>query len=736
MPEPGYSPGAAGLFDQAVAQHQAGRLVEAEALYRRLLQQQPNQPDAMHMLGVIAHQSGRNEEAVELIRKANAVGGGSAGSYSNLGVALRALGRLDEALAELQHALELAPSYVAAHKNLGVTFNDLGRFDEAAHHLRRTVELNPADTGAHKALGATLMKLGRVQEAADMFARATAARFDDPEAHNNLGVALKDLGRLDEAEQHLRRAIELAPQKAEAYNNLGLVFAARGLHREAAAEFRRAVGLAPAFALAYNNLGVSLKEMSNFEAALAALQQALKLQPNHVAALNNMGDVLNALARYDEAVAHLEKAVALDPRCHEAHNNLGVALNNLERPKEAARSLERSMELNPKYVPAHINLGNALVADGRIEEGTAHYMEALGLEPDSVAAYYSLATGSRRRFTEEDLARMESLAGRGRATSPDDKMLLYFSLAQAFDKAGRPDAAFTYCRQANELKRDHYRRQGIVFDPAAHVALVDRIISTFTPAFFGSVASWGSDSELPVFIVGMPRSGTTLVEQILSSHHAVFGAGELADVERIAAGLPATLGAPERYPECLLGASVEQVRSLAASHLDRLTGLGGDAERVVDKMTVNFLHLGLIAMLLPKARVLHCRRDPRDICVSCFFHNFARAGLCFAFDLAHLGVFYAQYERLMAHWRKVLPLRMIEVPYEELVHDQEAFTRKLVDFCGLDWDPNCLEFHKNPRPVKTASALQVRQPIYTSSVGRWESYQQYLRPFTERVSVE
>lgn len=721
-------------FNTAVAHHQAGRLAEAENLYRQVLRERPGHADTIHLLGVIAHQKGRNEDAVSEIRRAIALNPASAAYHSNLGVALRALKRLPEAVDAFREACRLDSAYAVAWKNLGAALRDLGRHEEAVPHLRRALELAPHDPTGYRNLGACLMQMGQVRESVDLFARAVAMRPDDPEGLNNLGAALNDLGRAEEAETHLRKALALSPDNAEALNNLGLALGSLGRRQEAVAALRRAIALVPNFAMAYNNLGVALKDLGRYAEAEAALRRGLALDPDYVAVHNNLGDVLNTLGRYEEAATHLRRALELDPKCHEALNNLGVALSNLERPAEAALHLAQALELNPTYLPAHINLGNALVAQGRVEEGTRHFLKVLKLNPDFPGVYYALATNSRHRFSDDEMVRMEALLASGRLAA-EDQTLLCFALAQTLEKTDRHDEAFRFCRQGNELRKASYRNQGIVFDPATHVSFVDGIIATFTPEFFQRVSDWGVDSELPLFVVGMPRSSTTLVEQIVSSHPDVFGAGELPDIERLVAALPATLGTTTRYPECLVGADAAVMRSLAEAHEARLRSLGGKAVRVVDKMTVNFLHLGVIAALFPKARVIHCRRNPRDIAVSCYFHNFARAGLAFTFDLEHLGVFYAQYERVMAHWRQVLPLPILDMGYEDLVRDQETQTRRLIDFCGLDWDPKCLAFHENNRPVKTASALQVRRPMYSSSIQRWKKFERYLKPFEDRAGI-
>jgi hypothetical protein len=258
---------------------------------------------------------------------------------------------------------------------------------------------------------------------------------------------------------------------------------------------------------------------------------------------------------------------------------------------------------------------------------------------------------------------------------------------------------------------------------------IGALIDTCTRTLLERGGELGVSSELPVFIVGMPRSGTSLVEQILASHPSVMGAGELRDIGRCAERLKTRLNSTEDYPACLVELDQETASELAEQYLERLKSICTDEIRVTDKMPGNFLRLGLVAMLLPGARVIHCRRHPLDVCLSCYFQDFIRrSGLSYAFDLQNLGEYHTQYAKLMEHWRHVLPLRLLEVDYEQLVDEPEKMSRHLVEFCGLPWDPACLEYHKTQRNVWTASSWQVRQPIYTQSVGRWKHYETYLQP--------
>src|SRR5208283_4743952 len=280
-------------------------------------------------------------------------------------------------------------------------------------------------------------------------------------------------------------------------------------------------------------------------------------------------------------------------------------------------------------------------------------------------------------------------------------------LARRAEQAGRHDEAFAHYRQGNDSARQMFAQVGQAFDPHEHCRQVDRLLAAFDRPYFERAGALGSASELPVFIVGMPRSGTTLVEQILASHPQVFGAGELPDIQKLEAALPGILGEP--YPACMERLDRATVQALAGGHLQRLAERGGAARRITDKQPSNHLHLGLIRTLFPRARVIHCRREPLDTCLSCYFHHFE--AMPFTTSLEWLGVCYRQYQRLMAHWRDVLPGGFLEIRYEDLVADQEAVTRQLVAFCGLEWDERCLAFHENPRAVQTASAVQVRQPI-------------------------
>jgi tetratricopeptide (TPR) repeat protein len=617
----------------AMQHHQAGRLADAEALYRGILQESPQHPHALHLLGVLAHQAGRPRDAIDLINRALAVHGPHPVFYSNLGAIHLALGLLPETVAYCREAVRLQPNLADAHNNLGLALLRQGQYDEAEAALRAALRVNRGHLDARCNLGAILHRQGRLNE------------------------------------------------------------------------------------------------------ALALLQETVRLAPNFAQARNDLGGALLACGQPEPAIEHLQEAVRLRPDFAEAQSNLGLAFRELGRIDEAVRCFRGAMRLNPAYPGAHNNLGYTLEFQGQVEEARAEFREALRLDPNNARALASLsglAAAGHYQLSDEELSRIRSLLTRNDLPA-DDLGRLHFALARVHDKAGDYDKAFVHYRQGNDFRKEYVRRRGAAFDPEAQRRAVDRLIAAFTPAYFERVRSFGADGELPIFVVGMMRSGTSLAEQILASHPDVYGAGELRDIDLLVNALPQHLGAAEGYPDCLARLDAAAARGLAEGHLKRLRERGGAAAaRVVDKAPFNFLHLGVIATLFPKARIIHCRRDPVDTCLSCYFQNFGEP-LGFSLDLRHLGLYYREYERLIAHWAAVLPVRVFDLCYEELTADQEAVSRRMVAFCGLDWDDRCLRFHETRRPVRTASTLQVRRPMYRSAVGRWKRYEAHLGPLLEAL---
>jgi tetratricopeptide (TPR) repeat protein len=383
---------------------------------------------------------------------------------------------------------------------------------------------------------------------------------------------------------------------------------------------------------------------------------------------------------------------------------------------------QRALAIDAGNVEAHNNLGSALKSKGLFAEAALEYEAALAIEPDYALAIKNLADISKIQPDDPLIPRIEQLL-RSESLPVERREQCHFALGKCFNDVGTYDKAFEQYRAGNEIKKERHS-----FDAGAYARETDRLMATFDRAFFEQRNSHGSNSERPIFIVGMPRSGTTLVEQIIASHPDVFGAGELPHFNRLVKNLPARLR-DAAYPECVAGIDPKTASQLADEYLGYLRSLSPDAPQVTDKLPQNFRHLGLITLLLPHARIISCRREPLDVCLSCYFQDFFAQP--FSHDLADIGRFYREYDRLMAHWISVLPLPILEVQYEDLVGDMEAVSRRMISFCGLNWDDACLAFHKHERPVQTASDWQVRQPIYRTSVERWRRYEKHLEPLKQ-----
>lgn len=457
--------------------------------------------------------------------------------------------------------------------------------------------------------------------------------------------------------------------------------------------------------------------------AVARYRQMLSLKADMPETYNNLGHALGALGKPETAVLAFECAVALKPDNPEALCNWGLALVDLGRFDEAEAKYRRVIEVNPGFAGAHNNLGLLMKAKGRLVEAGEAIEQAIHLAPRHIAYYENLA--AIRPFAAGDplLAALEGLAGDGAALSAADQVHLHFALAKAYENSGDAERAFRHLQSGNAFKR----RQ-MVYDEAESLGQMDRLCELVSRDFIAARQGCGEASPVPVFIVGMTRSGTTLIEQILASHPQVFGAGEIHLFDHAAGLIRNALPGRPPFPEMVQAMSGEHFRALGALYLEKITRQAPAAMRITDKMTVNFLFAGLIHLALPNATIIHAVRDPADTCVSCFATHFM-TGHAHAYDLAELGRYYRHYQALMKHWHDVLPRgRIIDVQYEELVADLEGVARRIVAHCGLEWSGRCLDFHRTERAVRTASAVQVRKPIYKDSVGRWRKFAPFLGP--------
>jgi len=605
------------------------------------------------------------------------------------GNALMALDRPGEALSRYERALAVRRDCVPAINNRGVALRNLGRPAEALASFDAALSIEPRHCDAMNNRGKALLDLGRAVEALKAFDDALAASPSRVKTLNNRGNALMKLGRAEEALADYEAALALEPRSADAHNNRGTALRQLARHAEALAEFERALALLP----------------GNFEILL------------------NRGHALLDLGRVAEALASYDCAIALRPGHGQAHDGRGAALARLGREAEALASFDSAIALYPGGASAYNNKGLALLQLGRFQEGERLIEAAIALDGRSGRAFYNLSLARKFEAGDVVLQKMEAFAREASSLDVESRIHLHFALGKAWADVRRFDLSFPHFSTGNRVKR---AQSG--YDETNVLGVLARTAALHSREWIEGCGGHGDPSPVPLFVFGMPRSGTTLVEQILASHRQVHGAGEIKDFEMAVAELGGGVGGALARPEAALPLTGAELDRLGANYIERVRAAAPAASRIVDKMTENFRFAGLIALALPRARMIHVRRDPLDTCVSCFTTLFAE-DLPYAYDLEELGRYYRAYRALMDHWRAVLPPgMMLEVRYEDVIADREAQSRRIVDHCGLEWDPLCLDFHRNERSVRTASFTQVRRPLYRTSVGRWRNYEAFLGP--------
>ena len=637
---------------------------------------------------------------------------------------LRARGQLHESEQFYEHILTKDGDRFDALYQLGLIRLQQNKFADAEVLLGRAVKINKLAADAQHHLANALAGLGRFDEAAAHYRKALNLSPHDPGVHNNFGYLLQRLGRHKTAAEHYRKALSINPNYPEALTNLGNTLQSLDRTEEAIEKYRAALELRPEFAEAYNNLASALGASHLHEEAIEACHKALALTPNSPVPFINLANSLGALGRPYEALTYYQRAIEIDPTNAETYARAGFILFHCGRIQDAIAYSEKAIGIDPDHVSARNCLGFALRAVGRVEEAIGLFKETIAAAPRTAAAfYYNLATSKRISASDPDFAAMRRAAKDIGSFKLEDQIGLYFALGKAYADVGDHPRAFQQLLKGNALKR----REFVNYDPAKILLHCERIKATFSADLLREKAGAGNPSPVPVFIIGMPRSGTSLVEQILASHPKVFGAGERFELDDLARAIRGKNGT--EFPEAVAGMSSEELNALGTNYVTAMRSLAPDAERIVDKMPSNFVNAGLAQLALPNARIIHTCRDPRDTAVSCFSILFAM-GHAYSYDLRELGQYVRDYQQLMEHWRQVLPKgTMIEVQYEELVGSLEPEAKRIIEFCGLEWDDACLSFYRTERPVRTASVIQVRQPIYSNSVGRWRSYEEELQPF-------
>ncbi len=612
---------------------------------------------------------------------------------------------------ELQRSFQQAAAYFQA-----------GRLSDADTICRKILKRAPGLPDLLHFRGIIACRSGDPRKGAKLIREAVAASPESAEYRVNLGNAYREMGRADDAIKQYKAVLKINPDIPELRNGLGAMYKDRGDEEAAEEEFQQALKLRPDFAQAHYNLAALCLEQERDGAAIKHYQEAIINDRGFTDAYIALAQLYSKLHIAEKALPLFEAAMQHRPDNHGLMMEYAAILQEAGRSDEALEIATRALELAPEDdLPSMLAMSQRLLDAGRHDEALHYSRKILEVSPDAVGVFGSIANSRRFQEGDPEIAEME-LALEREGLEDEVSATLHFSLGKVYNDCKQYDDAFHHYLSGNRIKRNR-----IEYERQQQEEHFDRLIDFFDRQFFVERPWSGLESELPIFILGMPRSGTTLTEQIISSHPQVFGAGELGDMGRISSHLTRLAGKGSVYPESLLQLDGETISAVTNRFLENLKAYDPEASRITDKMPHNFMQLGTIAYLLPKARVVHCRRNSLDNCISIFFQHFG-SGHQYKWELEDLGHYYRMYERLMEHWQQVLPNPMFEVQYAEMVSDQEALSRRLIEFCGLEWDDSCLEFHKSSRAVKTASHWQVRQPIYKSSTDRWRRYEKHLEP--------
>ncbi len=715
------------LFAQAVELHNAGRLDVAFATFAKVVAREPANPQAIHWMGYIHNQRGEYERAIELLKQAIVERPSTPSFHLTLAESFRNLGQLKRAVGCCRTALRLYPDYPEALCTLGLSIHALGRPGEAVDYFRRAIELRPDFAQAHRDLAMVLRELGQhdlalehLRSAVEMAPRYAAAR-------TGLSLVLLDRGQPDEALIHSQEAVRLQPDLAIHHHNLGNVLQRLERWHEARGAYLEALRLDPDLAHSHLQIGMTLKVDGQLAEAAPWFKQAIDLNPENAWFWEQLGDLEMERQEHGAAILCWERAIDLSTNERPGpHISLGWSLQEEGRLEEAVEHYRTALRLQPEAVMAYINLGGIHEELGEAAAAEAAYRTAARIQPDFGLAYARLGTQLRGNLPDAEIVAIEDRLA-DPELNPSTRARLLFAFCLVLDGRGEYARAAECSRRANALNME-LARTARGYKPDLHVQYVESVMRGFTPDLVEQLSGAGSEDVRPVFVFGLPRSGTTLVEQVLASHSRVFGAGELKFARQSFDAIPAVLESPVTALESISRLTPQAIEQLAKQHLHRLENLvkTRPAERIVDKMPDNYIYLGLLAAIFPRAVFIHCRRDLRDVALSCWTTDFRPENIPWASEPSYIGSRFEQYVRLMDHWRSVLPARIHEVNYEEAVGDIEGTVRYLLNACGLDYEPGCLEFHRTQRRVKTASLVQVRQPVYTRSVGRWRNYETEL----------
>jgi len=608
-------------------------------------------------------------------------------------------------------------------KNKAINCLQRHELQEAARLVESVCLKSSGDTDAWEMLASVYNQLGDIDKVVHACRQLASLQPQSARTQFNLAFGLHETGQLNDAIGCYQKVLDLEPTHVEAQYNLGVAFQEQGNPGAAISHYRKVLGIRPHWQKAQNNLALALRETGDLQGAIAILQHAIEANPSSIKLHHALGETYEDDDQIEKSIRLYQKALGMDQKNATSYLHLGGALLSLGDFDTALSQYQIALQKLPGNPDILLGLVDVYDAMGEYEQACKYLQPLLDKRPERVdiALRFSILCKHMHRCSEAT-AMLQRLIKQDNLQTPDARRS-HFSLGRLFDAAEDYNQAFKHFQLANNLSHFSY-------DIQRFSELTKLLTATYSAENIAKLPriKTGQDYPEPVFIVGMPRSGTSLLEQIISTHTNAFGAGELNVIPLLVANMGSELLSNYPYPLCLNELTEGILCEFNKRYMDYIGKLyAGSPQVVTDKMPENYLHLGLIELLFPQAKVIHCVRDPMDTCFSCYTQEFSGTHH-YAYDLTNLGAYYYQYQRIMAHWSQVLMLPILEVRYEDMVTDTESTCHEIFDFLGLDWEEQCLLFYESGRFVKTVSQKQVKQPIYTESIGRWKHYQAYLGP--------
>jgi len=714
-------------FQEILQLAQTGQINEALKRCDKAIKKKPNEVDFLLLGASLYAQQGNYAKIVDYCLRAHQLSPKNQNALYNLVVAFLFLEDYENAIKYSLPLIKLDNRNAKAYSNLGLAYWHTGDLDKAKENTLTSLKLDASTATTHNNLGLIYKSYKDYDNAITSFNKAISLDMQLAEAHFNCGVALIETGD-DQGNSYLDKALLIKPDYPEANNYKGLQLLEAGQTVGAIDHFKKAITHKTNYDEAYCNLGNAFTTQKEFASAEAMYRKAIEHNPQYANAYNNLGNTLMNQESYKQHLKEAEecyvKSIELAPELYDAYKNLAVYYQGEGIQDKAIEYFKQYREKVPEDDSAAASMAEIHERDGKFDEAMTVLKPAIDSGNPSAKVILAYATLAKHfKFIDEAIEMLLSIDDEN--TLKADVVEKYYILGKLSESKKQPDTTFSYYKSANDLDEESY-------DLEKDKKLFDATKIYFTKEKIQSLPRSEVDSTLPIFIVGMPRSGTSLAEQVLSSHPDVYGAGELDKIETLISKLRMEIDPLNNQHKNFDKMTQEQVNAASQSHIGTLQAMSPESKYIVDKMPHNFLGLAEINLMFPKATVIHCKRSPVDTCLSIYFQHFNK-NHAYSNSLKYLGQYYNLYADLMEHWKQVLDINLVELEYEKVIANPEEEMRNLLKNCGISWNPACLKFHENKRTVMTPSYDQVRQPIYTSSVAKWKKFEPHIGDLLENL---